>query len=103
MKRLAEGTEPVDATRTAIDAAALARLHERWLETAVHLAVAAATLRPLRGRSPRRMRDLFAVPLQFVPGLSGRKNSRSSRASASGCSIAAKWPPRGITVQRRIW
>jgi len=40
MKRLAEGTEPADATRTAIDAAALARLHERWLETAVHLAVA---------------------------------------------------------------
>jgi len=40
MKRLAEGTEPADATRTAIDAAALARLHERWLERAVHLAVA---------------------------------------------------------------
>ena len=40
MQRLAEGTEPADATRTAIDAAALARLHERWLETAVHLAVA---------------------------------------------------------------
>ena len=40
MKRLAEGADPADATRTAIDAAALARLHERWLETAVHLAVA---------------------------------------------------------------
>jgi len=39
MQRLAEGTEPVDATLTAIDAAALARLHERWLETAVHLAI----------------------------------------------------------------
>ena len=40
MKRLAEGDEPADSTSTAIDAAALARLHERWLETAVHLAVA---------------------------------------------------------------
>jgi hypothetical protein len=33
---------------------------------------------------------------------SGLKNSRISRAKASGCSIAAKWPPRGITVQRRM-
>lgn len=39
-RRLAEGGVPADVTRTAIDAAALARLHERWLETAVHLAVA---------------------------------------------------------------
>ena len=39
MKRLAEGAVPADATRTAIDAAALARLHERWLEKAVHLAI----------------------------------------------------------------
>ena len=39
MQRLAEGAEPADATRTAIDAAALARLHERWLEKAVHLAI----------------------------------------------------------------
>jgi hypothetical protein len=39
MQRLAEGAEPADATRTAIDAAALARLHERWLERAVHLAI----------------------------------------------------------------
>ena len=39
MKRLAEGTEPADATGIAIDAAALARLHERWLEKAVHLAI----------------------------------------------------------------
>jgi hypothetical protein len=39
MKRLAEGAEPADATQVAIDAAALARLHERWLEKAVHLAI----------------------------------------------------------------
>jgi len=39
MQRLADGAEPADATTTAIDAAALARLHERWLETAVHLAI----------------------------------------------------------------
>ena len=38
-QRLAEGAEPADATRIAIDAAALARLHERWLEKAVHLAI----------------------------------------------------------------
>ena len=25
-----------------------------------------------------------------------------SAASACGCSIAAKWPPRGITLQRRM-
>jgi hypothetical protein len=28
------------------------------------------------------------------------KNARISAASACGCSSAAKWPPRGITVQR---
>ena len=39
MQRLAEGAEPADATQTAIDAAALARLHERWLQKAVHLAI----------------------------------------------------------------
>jgi len=39
VQRLAEGTAPADATRVAIDAAALARLHERWLERAVHLAI----------------------------------------------------------------
>jgi len=32
----------------------------------------------------------------------GRKNVRMSSASAAGCSIAAKWPPRGMTVQRRM-
>ena len=31
---------------------------------------------------------------------SGRKNSLMSRARSSGCSIAAKWPPFGISVQR---
>ena len=39
MQRLVAGDRPADSTRTAIDAAALARLHERWLETAVHLAI----------------------------------------------------------------
>ncbi len=29
-----------------------------------------------------------------------RKNSRMSATSRSGCSRAAKWPPRGISVQR---
>ena len=38
-QRLAEGTDPADPTRIAVEAAALARLHERWLETALHLAV----------------------------------------------------------------
>ena len=33
---------------------------------------------------------------------SGRKNARTSSASASGCSSAAKCPPRGITLQRRM-
>jgi hypothetical protein len=31
-----------------------------------------------------------------------RKNSRMSAASATGSSAAAKWPPAGITVQRRM-
>src|SRR5262249_41318395 len=30
----------------------------------------------------------------------GRRNSRMSRANCSGCSSAAKCPPRGISVQR---
>ena len=39
-------------------------------------------------------------PLGFVGycGRKGRKNSAISRAKASGCSIAAKWPPFGIAV-----
>jgi len=39
MERAIEQPDPVDATQVAVDAAALKRLHERWLETAVHLAV----------------------------------------------------------------
>jgi len=31
-----------------------------------------------------------------------RKKARRSSASATGSSIAAKWPPAGITVQRRM-
>ena len=38
-QRLADGTDPADPTRTAVEAAALARLHERWLEASLHLAV----------------------------------------------------------------
>jgi len=33
---------------------------------------------------------------------SGLKNARMSSASSSGPSMAAKWPPRGIWVQRAI-
>ena len=32
----------------------------------------------------------------------GRKKARISAARASGCSRAAKWPPAGISVQRRM-
>lgn len=38
-RAVVEGQEPLDATRTALDAATLKRLHERWIEKAVHLAV----------------------------------------------------------------
>jgi len=34
--------------------------------------------------------------------VNARKNSRISCASAAGCSSAAKWPPFGITLQRRM-
>ena len=36
------------------------------------------------------------------PHCKGWKNARISRASASGCSSAAKWPPLCITLQRRM-
>ena len=39
MQRVAEGGQPADSTQTAIEAAALARLHERWLETALHITI----------------------------------------------------------------
>ena len=39
MQRALEHPDPLDATQVAVDAAVLKRLHERWLETAVHLAV----------------------------------------------------------------
>lgn len=40
MQLRVEGGEPGDSTRAAVDAAALKRLHERWLEKAVVLAIA---------------------------------------------------------------
>jgi hypothetical protein len=33
------------------------------------------------------------------PGRSGLKKARISAARSSGCSAAAKWPPRDISVQ----
>src|SRR4029078_1231204 len=35
------------------------------------------------------------------PSRSGRKKARTSSARSSGSSMDAKWPPRGISVQRR--
>lgn len=42
---------------------------------------------------------------ELAPGhrRSGRKSSRISAASSSGSSCDAKWPPRGISVQRATW
>jgi hypothetical protein len=47
--------------------------------------------------------SLSCVSVAFVDSalyLSGRKKARMSCASSSGSSIAAKWPPRGSSVQR---
>ena len=41
-------------------------------------------------------------PHRGTPPRSGRKKARISCASASGCSSAAKCPPCGITLQRRM-
>ena len=38
----------------------------------------------------------------FLDYLRPPKNARTSSASSPGSSIAAKWPPRGITVHRWI-
>ena len=41
-------------------------------------------------------RETGTTPGAYRP----RRNSRTSPASSSGSSMAAKWPPRGISVQR---
>jgi AraC family transcriptional regulator len=41
-------------------------------------------------------RETGMTPGDYRP----RRNSRTSEASSSGSSMAAKWPPRGISVQR---
>jgi hypothetical protein len=68
------------------------------------------------GKASRVLRGSPALPPHIAPDAcrsprgrgeaepgyprNGRKNARTSSASASGSSIAAKWPPRDITVQR---
>src|SRR5262245_45655355 len=54
----------------------------------------------LHAATPRR--QLMPLTRRADQPRSGRKKARMSSASSSGCSIAAKWPPHGITVQRRI-
>ena len=39
-------------------------------------------------------------PIRIPDYLRSAKNARISSASSFGSSIAAKWPPRGITVHR---
>ena len=46
----------------------------------------------------RMVRRRIHIPDYFLPA----KNVRISSASSFGSSIAAKWPPRGITVHRWI-
>src|SRR5262245_8234459 len=57
---------------------------------------------PSGGKQRLPRRQLRPVTRRADQPRSGRKKARMSSASSSGCSIAAKWPPRGITVQRRI-
>src|SRR5262245_3953317 len=57
---------------------------------------------PSGGKQRLPRRQLMHVTRRADQPRSGRKKARRSSASSSGCSIAAKWPPRGITVQRRI-
>src|SRR5215468_2881864 len=57
---------------------------------------------PSGGKQRLPRRQLMPVTRRADQPRSGRKKARMSSASSSGCSIAAKWPPRGITVQRRI-
>src|SRR5215813_2966822 len=57
---------------------------------------------PSGGKQRLPHRQLMPVTRCADQPRSGRKKARMSSASSSGCSIAAKWPPRGITVQRRI-
>src|SRR6478672_1176135 len=55
-----------------------------------------AALETLHCELVRGLRGAFGHP----PYLIARKNSRTSFTRRSGCSRAAKWPPRGISVQR---
>src|SRR5438093_13376522 len=52
--------------------------------------------------SPWRTPPLRYLP-QGCPQRNGRKKARTSCASNAGSSQAAKWPPLGISSQRRIW
>ena len=42
---------------------------------------------------------LRGFPRLAQPARTLRKKRRTSSASSSGCSMAAKWPPRGISLQ----
>ena len=53
-------------------------------------------------RPPPRKAAVARLGCTCLARPQGRKNSTISRASASGCSIAAKCPPFGMTVQRRM-
>ena len=53
------------------------------------------------GLCQQRRYETTALPGRQVRN--DRKNARISSASASGCSKAAKWPPRAIGVQRWIF
>ena len=65
---------------------------------------AKALLEPVDGLVESEYGDVHAANLvgEMSTGsdhLSERKQSRTSATSRSGCSSAAKWPPRGMSVQ----
>lgn len=75
--------------------AALARHHPPGLD-------ADRPDREREGRGQQGRQDEAGGPPPGPRQRYSRKKARSSVASASGSSIAAKWPPAGITVQRRM-
>ena len=50
----------------------------------------------LRRGDPGRRRLVGQVPLTVTAACAVRKNVRRSSTNSSGCSMAAKWPPRGM-------
>ena len=86
------GGGAVRESQSSLEHAPVPQSHTRCCERQGGVAVGVCT--PALARHTGTTRRCLGYPRN------GRKKARISAASASGCSSAAKWPPRSMGVQR---